>query len=260
VGVTEGAGPLTSWTRTLNEDDACVLLDLARPGLALDDWTELGHRLLPQAGLARRREQIRMVRGDLLDHDDDAILDSAFLRLFQDGAPHRRRTLLLGRLLRRRPFVEAALDDLVHPALTEADRPLAPEDADLIPAAAWTSFLHRRLRPGIPDEALRKTRTTLQGALRDVGVLEITGNTTRTTRVRHGRPDPLGFAWLLAWELVDGALSEVDQSWALNRSFAARLFAAEASYAAICIDAGAHEGLLRSGHLMGRPLVHPGSL
>jgi hypothetical protein len=260
VGVTEGDGPLTSWTRTLNEDDACVLLDLARPGLTLDDWTEQGHRLLPQAGLARRREQIRIVQRDLLDHDGEAVIDSAFLRLFQDGAHHRRRTLLLGRLLRQRPFVDVALDDLIHPALAEADRPLAPEDADLVPAAAWTSFLLRHLRPGIPDEALRKTRTTVQGALRDVGVLEITGNTSRTTRVRHGRPDPLGFAWLLARELVDSALSEVDQSWALHRSFAARLFATEAGYAASCIDAGMHEGLLRSGHLMGRPLVHPGML
>ncbi len=257
----DAPAPLTSWTRTLNEDDACTLLDNAEPGTALADWEELGHRILPQAGLKRRQELVRIVRSDLLDHADGVVSDSAFLRLFRDGSPHRRRTLFQGRLLRHRPLVSAALDELVHPAVAEADRPLAREDAATIPGPAWDAFLLRLLRPGIPDEALKKTRSTLQGALRDAGCLEIVGSAAgRTTLVRHGRPDPVGFAWVLAHELVESGQSEASASWGLHRSFAARLFATEPGYAATCIEAGVQAELLRRDHLMAEPLLRPGAL
>lgn len=250
-------GFLTSWTRTLNEDDAQTLLDLARPGLGLDDWREAGHRLLPQPSVARRRELLRLVRERLLDHDGAVIVDSAFLGLFQDGSPHRRATLLHGRYLWHQPMLRPALEELIHPALERMDRPLAPDDADLVPAAAWDLALRRWLRPGIPGEALAKTRSTLQRALASVGVLEVTGNNARTTRVRHGRPDPAGFAWLLAWELLAQGLTEVDEPWAVTSSFAARLFAPGPGYAATCVRAGVDAGLLRRGHLMGRARLHP---
>ena len=131
---------LTSWTRTLNEEDAMVLLDGARPGMALAQWKELGHGMLPQAGRGRRGETIRIVRNELLDHDGDAIVGTAFLHLFQDGSPHRRRGLLYGRLLYGRPLAHRALDQLVLPAIARADEPLAPHDAAWIPPEAWHAF------------------------------------------------------------------------------------------------------------------------
>lgn len=250
------ADALTSWTRTLNEDDALTLLDNAYAGMSIDDWTDLADRLLPQAGAARRRELIRMVRDELLDVRDDAVVASAWLRLFQDGNPHRRVGLLYGRLWRNRPLVLRALDELVHPALERADRPLPPYDADLIEPDAWDRFVRAALRPDVPSEAFAKTRSTLQGALRSVGVLEISGNQGRTCRVRHGRPDPLAFAWVVARELTERP--EQPDSWATRESFAARLFAPRPDYAATCLDAGVAAGLLRRGHLMAQTRLDAG--
>jgi hypothetical protein len=248
--------PITSWTRTLNEEDALTLLDSAHPGTSVGEWAELGDRLLPQAGPPRRRELIRIVREELLDSRDGTIVGSAWLRLFQEGSPHRRLGLLYGRLWRNRPLVLRALDELVHPALERFDRPLPPPDADLIEAEAWDRFLRASLRVDIPHEAFVKTRSTLHGALRDVGVLAISGNRGRSTRVRHGRPDPLAFAWVLGRELLDRG--DVSEAWAGRDAFAARLFAPKADYAATCIDAGVTAGLLRRGHLMGQSQLYAG--
>ena len=84
------AASLTSWTRTLNEEDALALLDSAHPGTEVAAWEELGDGLLPQASPIRRRELVRMVREELLDHHEGVIVDSAWLHLLKDGSPHRR--------------------------------------------------------------------------------------------------------------------------------------------------------------------------
>lgn len=185
---------LTSWTRTLNEEDALTLLDSAHEGTSVEEWVILGDRLLPQASSARRRELIRIVREELLDSRDGMIVASAWRRLLQDGSPHRRLGLLYGRLWRNRPLVLRALDEVIHPALSRADRPLAPHGADIIDPQDWDRFLRACLHPDVPTEAYAKTRNTLLGALRSVGVLEISGGREREIRVRRGRPDPIAFA------------------------------------------------------------------
>lgn len=250
--------PVPTWTRTLNEEDAIALLDLAQAGMSLEAWQEQGHAVLPQPSLPRRREQLRLVREELLDHDGQQILDSRFLRLFHGGSPHRRRTLFLGRLLRNRPVVHLALEHLVHPALARAETPLADEDADLISAADWDDLLYHHLPPDTGEPAFAKTRSTLQRALADVGVLELSGNTTRTTRVCRGRPEPLAYAWLIAHELRSTGRSEALEVWALHHAFPARLFAPLPEYAAVCLDEGVREGILRRGYLAGEPRLHPG--
>lgn len=241
--------PLTSWTRTLNEAEAGTLLDSATPGEAVDAWAARGHDLLPQASLPRRRELIRIVRDDLLDHADNVIQDTAFLRLFRAGSPHRRKGLLWGRLLSRRPLVESALPALVLPALAASDAPLAPQNADLVSAAAWDSWLRSVLRPGIPAEAFKKTRSTLQAALASAGVLT-RGN--QTTCVVHAEPDPLAWSWSVADELARGG-GETDEAWALRDSFAARLFGTRREYGMACLEAGIGAGLLRRSYLAGVP-------
>jgi hypothetical protein len=259
MGVTEvtTSQALTSWTRTLNVEDAFVLVDTAFPDSPVADWIERGDRLLPQASPARRRELIKIVREELLDTQAGMIVGSAWLRLFQDGSVQRRKCLLFARLWRNRPLVERALETLVHPALTQMDRPLAPHDSDRIEPQTWDRFLRSALRPDVPSEAFAKTRSTLQGALRDVGVLDIGATRERITRVQHGRPDAVAFAWAVANELKQRG--EESEGWAARESFAARLFAPRVEYAATCIEAGIAAGLLRRGHLMTQSRLQLGS-
>lgn|GEM_PF-2025188 len=265
VVTTASPAPLGSWTRTLNEEDALALLDAAHPGTSVADWEERGDRLLPQASPARRRELVRMVREELLDTREGVVRESTWLHLLQEGSSHRRLGLLYGRLWRSRPLVLRALDTLVHPALARVDRPLAPHDADLLDAETWDAFLRSVLRPEVPHEAFVKTRSTLQGALRSVGVLSIATASAaaplsvtraRVTRARHGRPDPLAFAWVLAREV--GERGEEAEAWAARGSFAARLFATTPEYASTCVDAGVTAGLLRRGYLMGQGRLQVG--
>jgi hypothetical protein len=247
---------LVSWTRTLNEEDALALLDSARPGMPVEEWVSLGHSRLPQASQVRRRELIRMVREELLDTSGDIVVASCWLRLFQEGSPHLRLGLLYGRLWRNRPLVLRALDSLVHPTLERADRPLAPRDADVVGSEDWDRFLRAHLRRETPSEAFAKTRSTVQSALRAVGVLEITGTREKVCRVRHGRPDPVAFAWVLARELRDRG--DASETWAARESFAVRLFAPTADYASTCIDAGVSANLLRRSHLLGQAQLRAG--
>jgi hypothetical protein len=251
--------PLPSWTRTLNADEALVLLDAATPGLGLADWAARAHELLPQASLARRREVIRMVREELLDHEGEVILDAAFGRLLQAGSPHRRRTLLWARLLARRPLAAPVMDALVLPALARADAPLAPDEADLIPAPAWDAWLRAVLHPEVPPESFKKTRSTLQAALTEIGVLAFSGGRARLTHARHAEPDMLGWAWALAAELR-GTVGEISDSQAIRVSFPARLFATRPEYAAACVEAGVAAGLLRRSYLAGSPRLLVGAL
>lgn len=250
---------LPSWTRTMSEAEAFTLLDLARPGLALETWAQAGHDQLPQASPARRRELIRIVREDLLDHDGQRVIESRYGRLMRSGSAHRRRGLLFGRLLSRRPLVAPALAALVVPALARIDVPLAAADADLISAESWDRWLYSVLRPGIPLEAFRKTRSTLQAALAAAGVVTIEGTTTRTVRVCHGEPDSLAWAWLLAAELAAGS-GEMSDARAVRESFAARLFGTRPQYAASCVESGVAEGVLRRSYLAGSARLLVGSL
>lgn len=249
---------LPTWTRTLNEEDARDLLDAATPGTPLAEWRELAHSLLPQASRARRQELVRIVEHDLLDHDDHAIIPSTFLDLFQRGSPGERNTLLYGRLALSRPLVLAALDGLIHPALQLADEPLAPRDAEVIVEEAWDDWLRASLPAGTPSEAFKKTRQTLQRFLASAGVLLIEGNTTRTTRVRHARPSPVPFGWLIAHEMRLLRRAEAPLSWAVHESCAARLFAPDPYYAQSAIDQAISAGVLSRGYLMGETRLHPG--
>lgn len=250
--------PLPTWTRTLNDEDARDLLDAASPELSLAEWRDLCHRLLPQASRARRQELVRIVERDLLDHDGDLILDTAFLNLFQQGSPHERNTLLFGRLAPHRPLVGLALNQLVHPALLRADEPLADHDAAVVPESDWDTLLQAALPTGTRSEAFKKTRQTLQRFLAAAGVLVIEGNTTRTTRVQRARPSPVAFGWLVAHELRSAHRTEAALSWAITESAAARLFAPERHYALTCIDGAVAAGVLTRGYLLGDARLHPG--
>ena len=61
---------------------------------------------------------------------------------------------------------------------------------------------------------------------------------------------------VVARELIDRP--EQSEPWAARESFAARLFAPRADYAATCLDAGVAAGLLRRGHLMAQTRLYAG--
>lgn len=263
---------LGGWTRTLNEEDAVALLVAAMPGQTLAAWEAHGHESLPQAARPRRLDTLRIVRTSLLDLDQGRIVESTWLRLFQDGSPARRLNLLYGRLHARNEWILRAADELVRPQLAEIDQPLAPHDADLITGETWADFFARNLSEKTPEHSAKKTRWIVQRNLADLGILALDGagsaeaaegpkprrpaGTPRETRVRHAEPDPLAFGWLVAHELRTDGRAEAPVSWATTESIAARIFAPRRVYAEQCVEAAIGVGLLVRGYLAGMPRLH----
>ncbi len=245
---------LTSWSRVLNEEASLLLVELAEPGMSMDEWVEYGHDELPHARQGTRHDLIRTAR-PLIDQVDGRIIDSAFLRLFRDGSPTRRRELLWGRYLLTQKWMPPLLDELVLPRIAALEEPLAPHDADRASDEDFTVVLDRHLRAGTPDIARSKTHRVLSLVLTRVGVLEPDGD---DWQVRRARPDVLAFSWLVAWQMRSEGMQEARAGWATQESFAARLFATDPDYARVCLDAGIAAGLMRRGYLAGHPRLHVG--
>jgi hypothetical protein len=148
--------------------------------------------------------------------------------------------------------VRAAIEGLIRPALVRAVAPLAPENSDHISPEDWDRWLLAQLRPGIPEEAFKKTRSTLQGAFLSSGVLRAEGHPARRFFVQQGEPDALAWSWTLGAE-IGATGTELDEAWALRASFAAGLFGTRVEYGQACIEAGIGAGLLRRSYLAGRP-------
>ncbi len=251
---------LKSWTRTLNEQDALLLLEQALEEPSLPKWREGAHQELPQASRARRQETVRIVERELLDTDGERVVVSRYLRLFSEGRPGRRHDLLYGRLLFAKPWIRLAVVEVVLPQLANAEEPLAPRDADEVAAEAWDALLGRHLAPGTGPESVKKTRSTLQRNLAKLGVLLVEGATSRRTRVRRAEPDELAFGWLLWHELRTQSRAEASLAWAITESAASRMFATTPGYAERCVEAAVAAGLLRQGFLAGSPRLHPGEI
>ena len=254
--VTDSSPWLTSWTRTLNEEDALVLLGAASPGDTLASWTEEGHRVLPQPSRPRRTEMIRMVRKHLLDlTPDDRIADTRYLELIRTGHARLRLDLMWGRYLFGHPWIDRALRELVHPALEASDELLAAEDADVIDEASWETFVARQLKPGTGPAAVRKSRSQVIRGLGHLGVV-VHDAEAGCHRARHAEPEKLAFGWLVARELeVTGEMSE---HRAARTSKAARLYATTPAYAEQCLAESVDAGLLKRGHLVGQAQLYPG--
>lgn len=249
---------LSSWVRTLDqEDDALSLLLDTRPGQSLTQWEHHAHENLLQSSRACRTSTLRIVRECLLDLRDGLIQPSTWLRLFHEGNPLRRRNLLYGRLHAHQPWILRAVDQLVLPRLRSVDEPLAPHDADLVTPDAWDAFLATNLLPKTGIPSTKKTRSIVRQNLANLGILTISNDMSRQTRVRHSEPDPMAFGWLLAFELTSSARSEAPESWAIAESIPARIFATRPAYATYCVEAAVGAGLLTRGFLAGSSRLHP---
>ncbi|MFN3200717.1 MAG: hypothetical protein ACE366_20125 [Bradymonadia bacterium] len=255
------AGALTSWTRTLNEEDALMLLEQSEPGESLEAWHERGHEILPQSSHARRRETLRMVQGALLDvqgeGDSAVVADSAYLRMMRTGRPRLRLDLLYGRYLFEKSWILRALEELIHPGLEAAEAPLAEPDAGHITEEHWALWIDQHIKAGTGPTSVKKTRSYLIKNLSLLGVLRAEEG---HTRVKRGEPARLAFGWVVAHEMATRHLGEMSEYAAAEKSRAAHLFATTPAYAEQCIEDAVMQGLLRREHLVGQARVTVGQL
>ena len=246
---------LVPWVRTLSAEDTAALLDVARPGQTLDEWMQAAEDELHQAVPDYRKILLATTRRLILDHDGEHIVDSRFLRLFQQGSPRRRTDLFYARYGLAHPWTSTALREVVLPELLEAERPLAPHDAGWIPTEQWGTFVDQQIDPSRGASSRRKTRSCVVGILTNLGCLEPRDKNRGPTRVRRGNPDPLAFGWVLERQLQAEGRVEAMDDWACTQSEAARLWALTPDVAARCLEACVAQGLLERSYLAGMPRI-----
>ncbi len=229
-------GPLNSWTRTLNLDDAHTLLALADPGQRLEDWSKGCYAALPDLSMARRRELIRMLRDGFLDLDGDKIESGLFLSIYQDTPATGQLDLVQLQWALSHPLSLIAVERLIAPALQsgEVDIPLANVETLVAEHLATSSA-----------ESRRKTRTVLLGALEGIGVLETRGTGQhRSLRAREGAPHPIGYCCLVRRDLLERNAKGMMSLEAEESSLGARLTQCSSEYARACIDWCVERGIL----------------
>lgn len=211
--------PLRSWTRNVPESEGLILIDLARDGMTVADWRTAADAALPHGDASYRQTLIRLVQRMFLDVESDAIVETPFLRLIQDGDAEQRHDLFFARYALAHPWTLLAARQLVLPGL------LTSGEGATVSSEDWDAFVARFIEDKASDASRRKTRSTVIGTLMQLGVLERDGSSSSPTRLRRGQPAALAFAWAVCDQMVGELRPREHLDWATHRSDAAQLFA-----------------------------------
>ena len=239
--MSEEGQPLKSWVRTLNEVEGMLLLDVARPGMKLEQWRREADGALTQSEGSYRTLLIKMVERILLDTDGDKIVDSPYLRAFQSGWPELRAQLFLVRYGLAHPWTALAAHEILVPA--RAAEPPEGEDAPLVEVAVWDEFVARHIDPAIGESSRKKTRSTLVGLFKKLGCLEATGSGRAPLKVHTIRPAPLVYGWAVGEQLKHDPTPRTIR-WASRSSNAAALFGGTPELGRRCVEAGIRAGMI----------------
>lgn len=239
---------------TTDPKDLSALLDLARPGMSIAAWRELGHATLPQVRAADR-ERVLRVGAELLDVTDTAITAEPFLRLFHESSPRARQHLLTARRYGRSPWVQAAATYLVIPTLVGSEAPLARRTSRLS-TMTWTTFVDAHIDASASRWARDQTRIVLTRALLELGCLK---RMKGDFHVTNADPAPEAIAWLLRAQLDAEHRLEMSNAEAITRSEAAQAYCLRGFQVHRAIEKGEALSLLRQSYLAGAPRILPWS-
>ena len=205
---------MKSWTRTLNLDDTHTLLAQSIVGISLEEWTSSCHAALPHLSVERRRELIRMIRGEFLTWtEQETIANGLFIRLYHSANAMDQIDMVHHLWATSHPLSLKTATAFITPILKNAnvlDPEISLEQLDQFVAKTIDSK---------SKESLRKSRTVLINALESIGVLSINGTgKNRVIRATRGAPSNIAFTYLLiSWMTARGddaimAMEAIDSS------------------------------------------------
>lgn len=243
-------GPYGPLTKSIDVDEALMLIDLTREVEGLAAWQDEALYRLPQASRQRRQEIVRSVRRKFLQTDNDRIIATPLWTLLTTHTVDGRlkRDLLFAQYLRTTPLVWEAIQQVVLPHAKAGGRPLAKDEDAEISQDEWDSLLERRLRQ-YTDTTFSRTRRHITAHLTKFGLLEA----RKIPEERYAKrffahfyePDPRAFWFSLATEFADQGWTSrsldfiVDQSWTriayCTRSTYARFVMEEAERAGLVV-------------------------
>lgn len=241
--------PLKSWTRTVPAAEAMSLILAATPGEEVEAWASRAEALLPQGEPSYRQTLLRLVERLFLLVDGGRIVESPLLKLITGANEQRRQDLFAAAYGLAHPWTLLACRKLVLPRLDAAG------EGALVTMEEWDQLVARFSEPDATDASRRKTRSTVIGALQQIGVLERDTHAGAPTRLRRGAPDAVVFGWAVADQLATELVGDATLTWVSHFSDAAMLFALTPEAAAERAAAAVRARVLKKVEVDGAPGV-----
>jgi hypothetical protein len=245
----EQTGPYGPLTKSIDVDEALMLIDLTRVLASVSEWQEEALHRLPQASRQRREEIVRSVRRMFLKIEEDRFVATPLVALLTARAVDGRlkRDLLCAQYLRTTPLVWEAIQQVVLPHAEAGARPLAKDDESEISQAEWDALLSRRLRQ-YTDTTFSRTRNHITAHLIKFGLLEarsVPGDRFDKQFVAHFyEPDPGAFWFSLAVEFVEQGWTSRSLDFITGASWTRIAYCTKTSYARFIMEEAERRGLV----------------
>jgi len=246
--MTSAPGPYGPLTKSIDIDEALVLIGLTREFPVVTDWRAQARVWLPQASLQRRQEIVATVQAKFLVIEADCFIETPLLSLLSSQRlPARlKRDLLLGQYLRSTPLVWEAVQDVVLPhAEASARQPIQTNDGE-ITLADWTMFLTGRLSTSTPS-TVEKTRNHITAHLTKFGLLE--GRAVPGDRIakrfyaRFYEPDVRAFWFSLAVEFDNRGWTSRSLDFVSSTSWTRVAYCATPAFVRYAVEEAERAGL-----------------
>jgi hypothetical protein len=234
-------GPYGPLTKSIDVDEALMLIELAREYSNVADWQDEALFRLPQASRKRRQEIIRSVRRKFLQVENEHVLETPLLTLLTTPTLDQRlkRDLLFAQYLRTTPLVWEAIQQVVLPHAEAGAGPLAKAEDAEIPQAEWDQLLQRRLRQ-YTNTTLSRTRGHITAHLTKFGLLEarpVPGDRIARHFYAHFYdPDPRAFWFSLALEFTERGWTSRSLDYIVNQSWTRVAYCTKTTYARFIVD------------------------
>ena len=245
----DAAGRYGPLTKSIDIDEALLLIDLTREVESVAAWQDEALYRLPQASRQRRQEIARAVRRKFLETEDDHFVQTPLYALLT--APllesRLRRDLLLARYLRTTPLVWEAIREVALPYAEAAGQQLAHAEEAEIPFEAWDSFLAARLNTTTESTTV-KTRNHITAHLTKFGLLEARAvpgaRIAKRFFARFYEPDPRAFWFSLAVEFAAQGWTSRSLEFVASHAWTRVAYCARPAYVRFVMDEAERAGLI----------------
>jgi hypothetical protein len=234
-------GPYGPLTKSIDIDEALMLIDLTREYESVAAWQDEALYRLPQASRQRRQEIVRSVRRKFLRTEDDQFVATPLVTLLTTRALDGRlkRDLLFTQYLRTTPLAWEAVQEVVLPHAEAAALPLAQPEAADIRLDDWVEFLDGKLNTATKSTVV-KTRNHLTAHLAKFGLLQVHNlpgdRFAKRFSARFYEPDPRAFWFSLALEFAEQGWTSRSLDFITGQSWTRIAYCTKTSYARFVME------------------------
>ncbi|MBN1536875.1 MAG: hypothetical protein JW908_09105 [Anaerolineales bacterium] len=231
-------------TRSIDIDEAIMLITLSTEIKKVSEWQEEALYRLPQSSRNRRLSITRTIRNKFLEVENDTFVDGPFAHLIAAPLvePRLKRDLILGQYLRSTPLVWESIREVVLPHLEST-----AIDENEVQQNDWDTFLETRLVEHT-ETTFSRTRRHITAHLSKFGILEaqpIPGRNIGKRFFPHFYdPDPRAFWFYLATEFSEQGWTSRSLAYITKQSWTRIAFCTSETYARYAVEEAERSALM----------------